>query len=164
MILQTIAMMGALAFADPTITTTVDLKPALEQRVKELESFHDNLENQINQLIERARAPAEKPQEADLGKQIEDLKAKASDVFQQYAIARGVLSAVTISGESVDHAFIEKRLSQIGTDIARANTDTKSTKKRTIAAGDALKESLQNLKAERRFWNELRVSDPTKKP
>ena len=163
MILQTIAMMGALAFADPS-TTTVDLKPALELRVKELESFHDNLENQINQLIERTRAPAEKTQDADLGKQIEDLKAKASDVFQQYAIARGVLSAVTISGENVDHSFIEKRLSQIGTDIARANTDSKSGKKRTIAAGDALKESLQNLEAEKRFWNELRTTDATKKP
>lgn len=163
MILQIVAMMGALAFADPA-TTTVDLKPVLEQRVKELESFHENLENQINQLIERTRAPAEKQLDADLGKQIEDLKAKANDVFQQYAIARGVLSAVTISGESVDHDFVEKRLTQIGTDIARANIDSKSTKKRTIAAGDALKESLQNLEAEKRFWNELRASDPTKKP
>jgi hypothetical protein len=165
MILQSIAMIGALAFADPSNSMmTGDLKPVLVQKVKELEGFHENLEKQINQLIERTRSPAEKQTDSELSKKIEDLQAKANAVFQQYAIARGVLSAVTISGENVDSPFIEKRLEQIGTDLARTNTDSKSTKKRSIAADTAVKESLQSLEAEKRFWDEFKALSNAKKP
>jgi predicted ribosome quality control (RQC) complex YloA/Tae2 family protein len=152
---------------EPQASALVDFKPTLEARVKELETYHQKLEEQINKLIERSRTPAESstPAESDTSKEIEDLRAKARDVFEQYAIAKGVLSAVTITGETVDRAFIDLRLKQISTDLARVNTKAKGPKERTIATGgESLRESAQSLESEKRFWTELRTSDGVKKP
>ncbi len=132
---------GVVAHADDP-KSAKDFRPEIEARVKVLEEKLAELETKIQKLKTDSSAEG--------ARKLAEFRNQNADAFEEYAVAKAVVSTYRLVEEPITHETIQQRMSELTSEIAKLE----GKKTRTVASGD-INEQLRNRQSERAFWTGL---------